>query len=277
MFLARMVFFRLHESPRYLVHAGRHQEAIESLQMISKFNGSELELDVEDVRDHLRPSEILLAQGAEAGSARCEPEVVFSVGDEDGVGEMNGSSGVNGVNGTNGVKETARPPALVSKGSRQVLRSSPESDLPGYSSTGEQSVSLSEHTFQVPNGTSSIDSHLGDHANHHPANADDGEEYENENEDEDEDGEDAYLKGSRRADASVSVSSSSSSVRSRRDRSVSSARRVRSKLYDKLPRSVRRPLYAWIDRVGMVLSPEWIRTTVLVWIVWCAMSLGAFL
>src|SRR5882757_1981752 len=53
MFIARMVFFRLHESPRYLVHAGRHQEALESLQLISRFNGSELSLELEDVDDRL--------------------------------------------------------------------------------------------------------------------------------------------------------------------------------------------------------------------------------
>ena len=57
MFTARIVFFRLHESPRYLVHAGRPHEAIESLQMISKFNGSELSLDLEDVYDHRQPTQ----------------------------------------------------------------------------------------------------------------------------------------------------------------------------------------------------------------------------
>src|SRR5262245_42466976 len=51
MFIARIVFFRLHESPRYLVHAGRPQEALESLQLISRFNGSEIDLDLEDVDD----------------------------------------------------------------------------------------------------------------------------------------------------------------------------------------------------------------------------------
>src|SRR6266849_3603006 len=54
MFLGRIVFFRLHESPRYLVHAGRKQDALESLQMISRFNGSELALDLDDVDDHIR-------------------------------------------------------------------------------------------------------------------------------------------------------------------------------------------------------------------------------
>ena len=51
MFLGRMVFFRLHESPRYLVHAGRPQEALQSLQLISKFNGSELTIGLADVED----------------------------------------------------------------------------------------------------------------------------------------------------------------------------------------------------------------------------------
>ena len=51
-----MVFFRLHESPRYLVHAGRAQEALESLQMISRFNGSNLAFVLDDMSDnHLPP------------------------------------------------------------------------------------------------------------------------------------------------------------------------------------------------------------------------------
>ncbi|KAJ7464707.1 MFS general substrate transporter [Mycena galericulata] len=54
MFVARIVFFRLHESPRFLVHAGRPHEALEALQLIARFNGApglagELELaDVDD-------------------------------------------------------------------------------------------------------------------------------------------------------------------------------------------------------------------------------------
>ncbi|KAJ7490461.1 MFS general substrate transporter [Mycena latifolia] len=40
MFLARIAFFRLHESPRFLVHAGRPEEALETLQLIARFNGA---------------------------------------------------------------------------------------------------------------------------------------------------------------------------------------------------------------------------------------------
>ena len=45
-------------------------------------------------------------------------------------------------------------------------------------------------------------------------------------------------------------------------------------LWWKLPRWIRRPLGAWLDRFAMVLAPEWIRTTVVVWGVWFGMSLG---
>ncbi|KIJ17575.1 hypothetical protein PAXINDRAFT_175426 [Paxillus involutus ATCC 200175] len=70
MFLARIVFFRLHESPRYLVHAGRHQEALESLQLISRFNGSEIPIDLEDVDDRRPPEPQSQAQGSSHSGER---------------------------------------------------------------------------------------------------------------------------------------------------------------------------------------------------------------
>ncbi|KAJ7845404.1 major facilitator superfamily domain-containing protein [Mycena olivaceomarginata] len=51
MFVARIVFFRLYESPRFLVHAGRPAEAIEALQLIALFNGAPVELVLADVDD----------------------------------------------------------------------------------------------------------------------------------------------------------------------------------------------------------------------------------
>lgn len=49
---ARVVFFRLLESPKYLVHAGRAQEAREILQQIQDFNGGEaIPIRIQDVYD----------------------------------------------------------------------------------------------------------------------------------------------------------------------------------------------------------------------------------
>ncbi|SNX81515.1 uncharacterized protein MEPE_00220 [Melanopsichium pennsylvanicum] len=49
---ARVVFFRLLESPKYLVHAGRREEARDILQKIQNFNGGQVvNLRVEDVED----------------------------------------------------------------------------------------------------------------------------------------------------------------------------------------------------------------------------------
>ncbi|KZT44614.1 MFS general substrate transporter [Sistotremastrum suecicum HHB10207 ss-3] len=56
MFLCRILFFTLHESPRYLVHAGRHREAIISLQKISAFNGEPVRLELSDVQDTYKES-----------------------------------------------------------------------------------------------------------------------------------------------------------------------------------------------------------------------------
>lgn len=230
MFLARMVFFRLHESPRYLVHAGRHQEAVESLQLISKFNGSELNLDVEDVRDHLHPSEILMSD-PEAGSSTspANGQVVFDAGDAQ----------------YPPLDEAQRK--LSPQRSREGLRDSPDSALPDYNATGAPNVSLNNHTFQTP-----ILAAPQPEAVPSPENP--------------------YLKDTSRRNSSASVSTARSR-RSLHAREPSSARK--SKLYSKLPRFIAKPLWAWAERVALVLAPEWFRTTILVWIVWCAMSLGA--
>lgn len=50
---ARVVFFRLLESPKYLVHSGRPQEARDILQRIQRFNGGAIiSLRIQDVEDH---------------------------------------------------------------------------------------------------------------------------------------------------------------------------------------------------------------------------------
>jgi hypothetical protein len=65
------------------------------------------------------------------------------------------------------------------------------------------------------------------------------------------------------------------SIRQRREPSASR----RSSVYEQkvcraLLRWLRRPLWAWWDRVMMVLAPDWPETTILVWLAWFAMSLG---
>ncbi|SPO19849.1 uncharacterized protein UTRI_00246_B [Ustilago trichophora] len=54
---ARVVFFRLLESPKYLVHAGRPQEARDILQKIHRYNGgATISLRIQDVEDYLHAS-----------------------------------------------------------------------------------------------------------------------------------------------------------------------------------------------------------------------------
>ncbi|GJE98431.1 MFS general substrate transporter [Phanerochaete sordida] len=230
MFLARIAFFRLHESPRYLVHAGRHQEAVESLQMISKFNGDELDLDVEDVRDHLTQSEIVAHRERLTSSpTSMEGQLVFDADDR----ERSSSP-----------DETR--PKLLPKTSRMALRSSQEDVLPDYSATGEHNVSLSGHAYQAPASP--------------PAPSSD----------------EPYLKDTSRRNSDASAYSARSFRPSHHTREGTSSTLGErgTKLCWKLPRWLRRPLMAWMDRISMVLAPEWMRTTVLVWIVWWTLSLA---
>lgn len=244
MFIARMVFFRLHESPRYLVHAGRHQEAIESLQMISRFNGSELSLNLEDVQDHRDPAD---APEGDAPRQTSPPqdtaEVVFDADAPPQQARENNQS----------------PPRLTTQTSREFLRRSPEEGTLDYNSTGEPNVILSDHTYQTPpipnspfNGTA--------------VNGNDNASSDNEEADE--------VKDGRGRDSGLRPSLNSRRSRPQRARSASSLYEMKSKLYWRLPRFIRKPLWAWLERVAMVLSPDWLRTTVLVWGAWCFMSLA---
>lgn len=53
MFVCRIFFFHLYESPRYLVHAGRPEDAVYVLQQITKVNGSSVLVELEDVHDKI--------------------------------------------------------------------------------------------------------------------------------------------------------------------------------------------------------------------------------
>ena len=130
MFLARMVFFRLHESPRYLVHAGRPQDAVKSLQMISKFNGSTVPIELADVRDHHSPisaGECTNIPKAEGNRNRANSTTVFDASIiEDG--------------------PTPSPPRPSSAESGPAAKNGLET---AYASTGE-THGLDSHAFATP-------------------------------------------------------------------------------------------------------------------------------
>ena len=82
MSLGRIVFFRLHESPRYLVHVGRKQDALEPLRMISRFNDSELALDLDEVEDHIRVPRSHLSDSAFLTENRLSSSRLFNADSE---------------------------------------------------------------------------------------------------------------------------------------------------------------------------------------------------
>ena len=236
MFLARMLFFRLHESPRYLVHAGRHQEALESLQLISRFNGSELSLELEDVDDRLPPN-----SEAHAPSSASERVPILP----------NSSSQDPHTN------DNTLFDADVDN--RSISSDQPESGTKDYQSMeGASHDALDGHSFITPIGEVPPRGQSlarGDHSRSNSA-----------------------------SDSNTKSIFSTPKARPRpRQRSVHARTssvvsfEMKQRVGSVLPRWVRRPLLAWLDRVSMVLSPEWFRTTILVWGVWFFMSLGGII
>ena len=55
--------------------------------------------------------------------------------------------------------------------------------------------------------------------------------------------------------------------------------RPRSSIYveQTLPSGIGRPIAVWLDRVGMLFTPKWRLTTILVWCAWWGMSLGKYI
>ncbi|KAF5377815.1 hypothetical protein D9615_006670 [Tricholomella constricta] len=260
MFLARIVFFRLHESPRYLVHAGRPLEAIESLQMISRFNGSDLALEIEDVEDHHHPV-VVVSPASEIAAVpiprpnykkyeqrpRPTSTTLFATADVDGEPYSNLSPTATTAASSTTTKGNVRP-TLVTQ----------------YSSTDASPNALDGHTFATPvQEHDSILPGLSMFADSNETSA--GAE-----------SKPTSPVQSPRSPRAPRLRSSLSGGRSRR---LSGASRRASSVYEKnvceaLPRWARKPLRAWWDRVMMVLSPEWLRTTLFVWAAWFAMSLA---
>ncbi|KAH9020563.1 MFS general substrate transporter [Lactarius deliciosus] len=234
MFIARIVFFRLHESPRYLVHAGRPQDALESLQMISRFNGSELELDS-------RTSTPLF----------------------DADGEVSDSP-----------KDLAAPPPTnasmpLSPSPPEGTENAPP--VKDYAAMGESDAPLAAHapiqtseryafSYQItPESRRSTfpSVTLPPRSRSRPL----AEE------------EEGLIDGTpvpprpRPPRVQRPRADTRSSVRS-------SLYEVADRAWFALPRGIRRPMRAWFSRFSMVLAPEWRRTTVLVWGAWWGMSLA---
>ncbi|KAF9222968.1 MFS general substrate transporter [Gyrodon lividus] len=226
MFLARILFFRLHESPRYLVHAGRHQEALESLQLISRFNGSEIAIDLEDVDDRRPPEPQSQANGSSHFGERA-PFLPHAQETSHPNRETLFDAGADGN---------------VTAASGEVPR---EDGVKDYQSTDESPNSLDYHLFITP-----IDEHPPQ--GHSFARGD--------------------IPSSSQTGALSAETKDHFTVPHARYRSARSHRP--QKRFGVLPRWISRPLIAWLDRIGMVLSPEWFRTTVLVWGTWFFMALA---
>ncbi|TFK52346.1 MFS general substrate transporter [Heliocybe sulcata] len=238
MFIARILFFRLHESPRYLVNAGRKREAVQALQMISQYNGDELSIGIHDVDDTPRdaPSKDdaaatpFLSQESPPAAEQSR-DIVF---DADAPASATLSPG--------------RPRSADRQSSRAILRTN---DGPDYHSTGSSPATLDAQAFTTPNGTQELPTSTSGSPP-------------------------TYKEASPPATPPTSAAQRPRQPRmhSRRLSTSSSMYEMKRKVGWALPRSIRRPILAWIDRMAMVLEPEWIRTTVLVWAVWCTMSLA---
>lgn len=247
-FLARIVFFRLHESPRFLVHAGRPEEALLSLKKITQYNGSELSLTIHDVDDR-RPSTPPQDEREPFVSAvgprpqRTDVRLVFDATEQDEPARMSSET-----------DPLALEAAIASATAR---RQSDSPEIINYDSTGSSNTPLGSHSFVTP--VASRANSVRSIAALQSTSLEDEEEEE---------------------DAEAVEDKTRSLLNRRRPRASTTLSR-RSSLYEAqvkvcwaLPGWIRRPLWAWLDRISVVLSPEWLRTTLLVWAMWCTMALA---
>ncbi|EED77951.1 predicted protein [Postia placenta Mad-698-R] len=236
-------------------HSCRQQEALESLQLIARFNGDDLDLGLQDVQDHAPAA--VLGDGISASPTRITHDTESAFGNPD----QDSSALVFHADSTDGdVAEVARR-SLSSARSRDMLRSASESDSKNYDAMGESNVPLDGHQYDtLPRRGSTY--HVDSSRMH----------------DETDEAKEPLV-----ADPVLPSPTEQRTPRlrpgyqeriSQRMSTTSSMYEARSKLYWKLPRRVRKPVWAFVDRIAMVLSPEWMHTTLLVWAAWFAMSLA---
>ncbi|GAK62466.1 MFS general substrate transporter [Moesziomyces antarcticus] len=214
---ARVVFFRLLESPKYLVHAGRPQEARDILQKIHKYNGgATIALRIQDVDDHSRidvpGSSTDLERRQSSSAASQSKDVVQEGNDERSDGTADGHRG---SRWTDGASHT-------------------------YSNDEEADGDVDGHDLSSRP--------LLDRAE------DDGEE----------EGRKDYQNASR---IGRGAGASSSSVRSVRSLELPASLAW-------LPESWHPSAADLSSRFAEMFSPEWKRTTLLIWIIWGGMSYG---
>jgi len=220
MTVLRVIFFRLYESPRFLVAAGRPKEAMENLQLISRFNGEELDLSLRDVRDHFSVARHRSLSAATNFDEDYNDSTPFLRGQED---------------------SEERPKTIfdaeIAPETETTRISSTSQDPSDYRATGESNNILESQTFTTP---------VIEHTEPEFISS---------------------LLNDTREDEHKPPAVRRSQHRSQRRSSVYSVSTV-------LPSTVRKPLWAWFDRVALVLSPEWLWTTLMIWAVWFSMSLA---
>ncbi|KII90655.1 hypothetical protein PLICRDRAFT_137021 [Plicaturopsis crispa FD-325 SS-3] len=253
MFIARILFFRLHESPRFLVHAGRHQEALESLQLISRFNGSELRLHLDDVDDYHPHAAAAAEDDASAPFLGPSARPRGAIPDFGGDGEGEGETIFDAERAHSPPKDyhatTDSPNSLDarSRGVSPAGEATPHSRPSTYSNPTPATPEFKDVPPPPPHITVT---------NPTPTSADP-----------------RLTPRPPRAEPRprMSVRNSRVALLARRP---SSLYEVKEKVGGVLPRWIHKPLWAWLERVAMVLSPEWIRTTLLMWSAWFGMSLA---
>ncbi|KIM54189.1 hypothetical protein SCLCIDRAFT_1222239 [Scleroderma citrinum Foug A] len=239
MFLARILFFRLHESPRYLVHAGRHQEALENLQLISRFNGSEISLEIEDVCDRRPPEPAPEANGFASSGERAPFLSPFAV-----------------------PEASSHPPIMTlfdasaggntsPTGNGTPVQPAGEEAMIGYRATDESPNSLDNHSFATP--VEEVPQYLPN-AQHEEVS-------------------------STRADGRIGpVNTEAKWRRLLRSQQYPPERRSGSRpssiIVEEMEKRLGGRLTRWTDRFRKVLSPEWFATTILVWGMWLFISLA---
>jgi len=225
--------------------------------MISRFNGSELALDLEDVEDHIRVPPSHLPDSAYSTENGLPSTRLFDADAEN----------------LSSPTEIKGPSTLAHAGT--PLSSTPPDSAEGtsltkdYSATGGSGAPLS--AYGVVSTAAERRSFLYNPTLMDETSFDDVPPSPKE---EEIPTEDTYAVPRPR---SRSRSSRVSRGPRRRD-TISS---VRSSIYEAadraywaLPRSIRRPVRAWLSRFTIVLEPEWRRTTVLVWGAWWGIMLA---